>query len=192
VAGVGLALVVARRRFPGRAVLARAALLPMFAPALALGMGLLPLIYFLGLWGSSLSLVLAHALNGTPVVFLLARAALEETGLDLEAAARGLGATPWAAFWRVTLPLIRPAVLAGAVVSFILSLNEFALALFLCTPDDETLPRVIWPSLRYSLSPLVAVASCVTMVVTLLGLALLTALHRTFWTAIENRRVGGR
>ncbi len=201
VAGTGLAFAVARHRFRGRRLLAGAALLPLFTPALALGMGLLPFMHLIGLWGSPLCLALAHSLNGLPVVFLIVRSALDETGPDLESAARGLGAGPWRVFWRVTLPLIRPAVLAGALVSFILSLNEFTLALFLCTPECETLPRIIWPNLRYSLSPLVAVASCVTMIATLLGLGLLTALRRTGVgaavgvgsTGIGNSRgVGGR
>ena len=177
IAGGGLAFAVARHRFPGRRLLAGAVLLPLFTPALALGMGLLPLMHILGLWGSLLCLALAHSLNGLPIVFLIVRAALDETTADLELAARGLGAGPWRTFWRVTLPLIRPAVLAGALMSFILSLNEFTLALFLCTPESETLPRIIWPNLRYSLSPLVAVASCVTMIATVLGLALLAALR---------------
>jgi ABC-type spermidine/putrescine transport system permease subunit II len=72
----------------------------------------------------------------------------------------------------VTLPLVRPAVLSGVAMSFILSLNEFTLALFLSTAETETLPCVIWPNLRYNLSPLVAVASCVTIVLTLAGLGL--------------------
>jgi putative spermidine/putrescine transport system permease protein len=147
-------------------------------------------MYFLGLSRSPLCLALAHSLNGLPVVFLFVRAALDETSPDLESAARGLGAGPWHTFWRVTLPLIRPAVLAGALVSFILSLNEFTLALFLCTPETETLPRIIWPNLRYSLSPLVAVASCVTMAVTLLGLGLLLALARSGRILGALRRAG--
>ena len=189
-AGGGLALAVARHHFRGRGLLAGAALLPLFTPALALGMGLLPLTYFLGLWGSLWSLVLAHSLSGLPVVFLLVRSALDETGPDLESAARGLGAGPWRTFWRVTLPLVRPAVLAGALVSFVLSLNEFTLALFLCTPEDETLPGIIWPNLRYSLSPLVAVASCVTTAAALvgLGLALLLRRARRFMRAARERR----
>lgn len=191
VAGGGLALAVARRRFRGRGLLAGAALLPLFTPALALGMGLLPLMYYFNLWGSLWSLVLAHSLNGMPVVFLLVRSALEETGPDLELAARGLGAGPVRTFWRVTLPLIRPAVMAGALVSFVLSLNEFTLALCLCTPEDETLPRIIWPNLRYSLSPLVAVASCVTTAATLLGLGLASALLHMSWSRTAPRGAGG-
>jgi ABC-type spermidine/putrescine transport system permease subunit II len=85
----------------------------------------------------------------------------------MEEAARGLGAGPARVLWRVTLPLCRPGLLAGAVLSFVLSLNEFFLALFLGAPRTETLPRAIWPELRYSLSPLVAVASVIALVVAL-------------------------
>jgi ABC-type spermidine/putrescine transport system permease subunit II len=177
-AGTGLALAVTRYHFRGRRWLSGAVLLPLFVPGAVLGMGLLPLAHALGLWGSPLGLALAHGLITQPVVFLVVRSALDETSPDLEAAARGLGAGPWRAFRRVTLPLIRPAVVSGAAMSFILSLNEFTLALFLATPEDETLPRVIWPNLRYSLSPLVAVASCVTIAVTVIGLAVAAGLWR--------------
>jgi ABC-type spermidine/putrescine transport system permease subunit II len=178
VSGTGLALAVARHHFRGRWLLAGAALLPLFVPAVVLGMGLLPMVHALGLWGTRVSLALAHGLVALPVVFLVVRSALAEVSPDLEAAARGLGAGPWRTFRRVTLPLIRPALLAGAAMSFILSLNEFTLALFLATPEVETLPRVIWPNLRYSLSPLVAVASCVTAALTLAGLAVAAGLRR--------------
>jgi ABC-type spermidine/putrescine transport system permease subunit II len=176
--GTGLALAATRYHFRGRRLLSGAVLLPLFVPAAVLGMGLLPLAHIIGLWGSPLGLALAHGLIGQPVVFLVVRSALEEASPDLELAARGLGAGPWPAFRRVTLPLIRPAVVSGALMSFILSLNEFALALFLGTREDETLPRVIWPNLRYSLSPLVAVASCVTIAVTVVGFTLAAGLWR--------------
>jgi len=63
-------------------------------------------------------------------------------------------------------------------MALVLSLNEFKLALFLTTPEIETLPKVIWPNLRYTLTPLVAAASVVTMLVTLLGLGLAAWLFR--------------
>ena len=81
-------------------------------------------------------------------------------------------------FRRVTLPLILPAVLSGAAMGVVLSLNEFMIALFLATPAIETLPKVIWPNLRYTLTPLVAAASCMTMLLTLLGLGLTASLLR--------------
>ena len=174
--GLPLAYAAARLRFRGRTVLTRAVLLPLGVPAVVLGVGLLPTVYALGLWGNSLALALAHTLLGLPVVFLLARTALEATGPDLEWAARGLGATPVRAALCVTLPLTRPAIAAGAILALVLSLNEFVLSLFLATPETETLPRVIWPNLRYSLSPLVAAASGILMAVTALGTALVGGL----------------
>jgi ABC-type spermidine/putrescine transport system permease subunit II len=174
--GLPLAFALARFHFRGRSLLGRGVLLPLAVPPVVLGVGLLPELYALGLWGSPLALALAHTLLGLPLVFVLTRTALEATGSDLESAARGLGATPWKAAYRVTLPLIRPAVTAGAVLVLILSLNEFVLSLFLATPETETLPRVIWPNMRYSVSPLVAAASGVLMTVTSLGTGLAAGL----------------
>ena len=176
--GMGLAVAVTRHHFHGRRLLSGAVLLPLFVPAVVLGMGLLPWVRFLGLWGSLWSLGAGHALWSLPVVFLVVRSALEELDPSLEEAARGLGATPYLTFRWVTLPLILPAVLSGAAMGFVLSLNEFMIALFLATPDTETLPKVIWPNLRYTLTPLVAAASCVTMLLTLLGLTLTMSLLR--------------
>jgi ABC-type spermidine/putrescine transport system permease subunit I len=101
-------------------------------------------------------------------------------GIDpgLEAAARGLGATPRQTAARVTLPLLRPALLAGATAAFVGSLNEAMLTLFLATPATETLPAVVWPQLRYAASPLVAVASCVSVAATLSGVGILLVIFR--------------
>jgi ABC-type spermidine/putrescine transport system permease subunit II len=178
VAGVGLAVAVTRYHFRGRRLLSAAVMLPLFVPAVVLGMGLLPWMRVLGLWGTTFSLAAGHSLWSLPVVFLVARSALDDVDPDLEQAARGLGASAWMTFRRVTLPAIAPAVAAGAVMAFVLSLNEFMIALFLGTPETETLPKVIWPNLRYTLTPLVAAASCVTMLLTLLGLGLAAWLLR--------------
>ena len=88
---------------------------------------------------------------------------------DLERAARGLGAGPWVAFRRVTLPLIAPAVLTGAVMAFILSVNEFTLSVFLSTPRSRTVPAALWPAARDKETPLLAAASCLTVLVTAAG-----------------------
>jgi putative spermidine/putrescine transport system permease protein len=168
--GLPLAFALARLHFRGESLLSAGVLLPLAVPPVLLGMGLLPTMQALGLWGSFVSLALAHALLGLPLVYSLTRTALEAVSPDLEQAARGLGASAWRVVTRVTLPVIAPSVVTGAVMAFVLSLNEFVLALFLATPETETLPRVIWPSLRYTLSPLVAVASCVTTLITLAGI----------------------
>lgn len=176
--GSGVALAVTRYHFRGAQLLSGAVLLPLFVPAVVLAMALLPFMHAFGLWGSRFSLAAAHSLWGLPVVFLVTQSALKELDPDLERAARGLGADPLTTFRRVTLPAIAPALLVGALMAFILSLNEFVMALFLSTPAIETLPKVIWPNLRYTLTPLVAAASSITMALTLLGLALATWLLR--------------
>lgn len=158
-AGTPLALALARYRFLGRGALSAAVILPACIPGAVLGMGLLPLFHVARLTGTPLGLVLAHGLLGLPVVVLIARDHLTRTSPDLEAAARGLGANGWQTTVRITLPLLRPAILAGAAAALAISLNESLVTVFLATPDTETLPTVAWSQLRYAPSPLVAVAS---------------------------------
>ena len=98
------------------------------------------------------------------------RASLEEVDPGLEHAARGLGARPHQVLLRVTLPLVGPGVLAGALLAAIVSLNELLMAVFLGTPAVETLPKVVWPNLRYTLSPVVAAASGVSLALAVVGL----------------------
>jgi ABC-type spermidine/putrescine transport system permease subunit II len=178
VGGLGLAVAVTRFRFRGRQTLSAAVLLPMFVPAVVLGLGLLPLVRLTGLSGTNVAVAAAHSLASLPVVFLLLRSALGQTDPDLEPAARGLGAGPWIAFRRVTLPLVLPAVIAGAVVAFILSVNEFTLAVFLTTPRTKTLPAALWPEARDKETPLLAAASCLTVLVSILAMWLVARLLR--------------
>jgi putative spermidine/putrescine transport system permease protein len=168
--GLSLATAVTRYHFRGDRVLSIALLLPLFVPGVVLAMGLLPLVMALGLWETPIALAAAHVLVSLPVVFLLLRSALIETDPDLEPAARGLGAGPLLVFRRITLPLILPSVLAGAMVVFILSANEFTLALFLSSPRFRTLPAALWPEARYKETPILAAASSLTVLLTAAGL----------------------
>lgn len=178
VSGTGAALAAARYHFRGREWLAGAVMLPLFIPALVVGMSLLPMMRAIGLWGTYLSVAAAHSLWGLPLVFLAVRGALEDADPDLESAAAGLGAGKRQTFVFVTLPLIAPAIAAGAMMTFIVSLNELMMAIFLCTPGIETLPKVIWPNLRYTLNPVIAAASTISMLATILPLAAVGLLRR--------------
>lgn len=145
-------------------------LLPAIIPPAAFGFGLLPLVYATGLWGTTLGIVMTHATIGLPIAFLIIRTCLTDKLGELESAAAGLGASPIEVLRRVTLPLLTPVLLAAGIAVFVLSLNESLVSIFLATPTNETLPAVIWPQLRYSPSPMVAVASCVTAAVGVIGL----------------------
>ena len=154
-------------------------LLPALIPPAALGFGLLPLVHYTGLWGTTLGMLLVHATVGLPIAFLIIRTCLPEQLSELETAAAGLGASRPEILRRVTLPLLAPVLFAAGIAVFVLSLNESLVSIFLATPNNETLPAVVWPQLRYSPSPLVAVASCVTAVIGTLGI--LTVLRILTW-----------
>lgn len=170
-AALATAVAVTRHHFRGKAVWEAAVLLPMTLPAVALAVGMLAVVRLTPLWGHSLTIALAHSVMALPVAFLLLRASLKQVDRQLEEAARGLGAAPWRVFRFVTLPLVLPAVAAAALFALVISLNEITLTLFLATRDTETLPRVIWPNLRFALTPLVAAASVVLLVQTLSAVA---------------------
>jgi len=187
--GTALAVALVRRRLRALEVVARLATLPLFVPPVVLGMALLPFVRATGLWGTHLSLAAAHALLSLPVVVLVPRGALEALDPDLTLAAHGRGASPWRIFRRVTLPLVAPAVMIGALMAFVFSLNEFVVALFLATPSPDTLHKVIWPNLRRTLTPLTAAASAITVAVTLAGL-LVAGLVLARHAARRNRKMG--
>lgn len=165
-AALAAALVTVRGHMRGKAMLEGVLLVPMVLPGVALAAGMLVVVRATPLWGSRLSLAFGHAVLSMPVAYLVTRAAIRQVDPNLEAAARGLGAGPWRTFRFITLPLAAPGVLAACLFAMILSLNEVTITLFLATRDTETLPRVIWPNLRFAMSPLAAAASVVLLVAT--------------------------
>lgn len=168
--GLTLALAVTRYRLRGDVVVATALMLPIFVPAVITGMQSLSFAYQIGLWGTHLSIGIAHALWATPLVYLVLVSGLRRVSIELEEAAASLGANPLATFRCVVWPLIAPSVMAAAVIGYIISLNEFMMALFLGTPATETLPKMIWPQIRHSVSPVVASASSVLLVLTAIAI----------------------
>ena len=148
-----------------------ALLAPLALPAVAVAAGLLAIVRTTSLWGSHLSLALAHSVIAVPVAYLALRASLERVNPQLETAARGLGASPWQAFQHVTLPLMAPGLIAATLFTVVVSLNEVTLTLFLATRDTSTLPVVIWPNLRFAISPQVAAASGILVLLSAPALA---------------------
>ena len=171
VCGLTLALAVSRHRLRGDVVVVTLLMLPIFVPAVIIGMQSLSFSYQIGLWGTHLSIGIAHALWATPLVYMILLSGLRRVSVELEEAASSLGANPWSAFRLVVWPLIVPSVMAAAVIGYIISLNEFIMALFLGTPNTETLPKMIWPQIRHSVSPVVAAASSVLLVITVVAIA---------------------
>jgi len=180
--GTLAAFPLVRCRFRGREALNSALVLPMIIPHLIIGVALL--ILFARVLGISLSLgtvTAGHVVVTVPLVMLIVAARLYGFDRSLEEAARDLGATGWQAFRHVTLPLIMPGVLGGALFVFTASFDEFIVT-FMTTGSDGTLPMYIWGLVRTRVSPQVNALSTL-----ILAASFLLVLGTHF---LLNRRVG--
>ncbi len=130
-AGTSAAIALARYRFPGRRLIIGLVLAPAIVPVIILALGAYFAFARWGLLGNAAALTFVHATLALPFSVSLVTAALEQFDTTLERAARTLGAGPFQSFYYVTLPAIRPAILAAAVFGFFISFDDLVLALFL-------------------------------------------------------------
>ncbi len=151
-------------------------LLPMVVPAVVLGVGMQALFVRLGFNSTYWSVSVAHTVVAMPFVVISVSGAL--TGIDrrVERAALSLGAPPWKVFSLVTLPLAMPGVLSGAALAFATSLDEVVLTLFVAGPNQRTLARQMFSTLRENISPAIAAAAFIIIIGTVvIALALMLA-----------------
>jgi putative spermidine/putrescine transport system permease protein len=139
---------------------------PLIVPVIVVAIGIYYTFSRYGLIGTPIAMVLAHTCLAVPFVVTSVSASLSSIDPRLEQAALGLGATPCGTFWQVTLPLIRPGVLVGALFAFITSFDELVVALFLSGSGAVTLPRRMWDDLRFQIEPTIAAVSTLTIVLT--------------------------
>jgi putative spermidine/putrescine transport system permease protein len=132
---------------------------PIVFPAIVLGLALLIFYSRIGLSGRFAGMVAAHVLLVTPFVVRLVAASLAEFDDSVEEAARNLGATWPRVFFQVTLPIIRPGIVAGAVFAFIISFDELVVTLFLAGPGLQTLPIRIYSFVQYNSTPVISAIS---------------------------------
>jgi len=180
--GTGLGYVLRRHVFRGRGILLRFLQLPVFVPDIVLAVGLVLLFKFtrgwLGLFELGLPAMIAgHVAFQIPFVAMVVRARLGGLEPTLEEAAHDLGADASAVFRYVTLPLMWPGVMAGALLAFTLSLDDFVVSYFTSGPGSTTLPVLIYTSVKRGVSPemnalstlLVTASIAATLVVMRLG-----------------------
>jgi putative spermidine/putrescine transport system permease protein len=137
--------------------------LPIVVPTIVYAVGAYLVSLQLDLVGSDLLLMCAHAVLALPFVLLNVMAGLRTIDHRLELVAQSLGAKPWTSFRTVTLPLIAPALLASALITLILSLDETVVALFLTNDTRPTLPVKVYNSIRYDLNPVVPAAAAIVL-----------------------------
>jgi putative spermidine/putrescine transport system permease protein len=188
VLGTLAALGLSRPEMPYRRMIMAVLISPMIVPIIITATGMFffysnpcePLTWF-GLnpecgklAGTYLGVILAHATLGIPFVIITVTATLIGFDQSLNRAAASLGANPRTTFFRITMPLILPGVISGALFAFVTSFDEVVAVLFIAGPDQQTIPRQMWNGIREQISP--AILAVATLLV-IFSIALLTTVE---------------
>lgn len=153
-------------------------LLPMVVPAVVMGVGMQALFVRLGFNSTYISVIVAHTVLAMPFVVISVSGSLAGIDSRVERAAESLGASPMRVFRLVTLPLALPGVLSGAALAFATSLDEVVLTLFVAGPNQRTLARQMFSTLRENISPAIASAAFIIIVGTVVIAAVLMLARR--------------
>ncbi|MGI4941406.1 MAG: ABC transporter permease [Janthinobacterium lividum] len=163
VIGTMASLALVRGRLPGRQVLEPLLLAPLIVPHIIVAIAVYLQFAPLGLVGTQLGFVLIHTALAVPYVVLVVTAALQRLPPSLEMAGLNLGASRLRCFWSITMPLIGPAILAGAVFAALASFDETVVSFFLSGVEHKTVTRKMFEDIEFNLSPVIAAASTVLM-----------------------------
>jgi putative spermidine/putrescine transport system permease protein len=166
VAGTMVAMAIVRYRFRGRETIRTLLMAPIVMPRLVLGIAFLLFFSKTVLSGAFGALLAAHLVIALPYVIRTVGASLLGLDRSLEEAALSLGATPLLTFRTITLPLLKPGILAGAIFAFVTSFDELVVSLFLTGPNLTTLPVQIYNYIEYTSDPTIAAISVVLIVFT--------------------------
>jgi spermidine/putrescine transport system permease protein len=150
--GTLIALALARYRFRGRSATNLLIFLPMATPEIVLGSSLLALFLNYSVPLGFTTILLAHVMFNISFVVVTVRARLAGRDAHLEEAAMDLGAPPLTTFFRVTLPLIAPGILAAGLLAFALSVDDFVIT-YLVSGSDQTFPLFVWGAARVAVPP---------------------------------------
>ncbi len=171
--GAVVAVLLWRFRFPLKGAYEGVSSLPIVIPEICMGVAMLAFFARVG-WPSGLpwplnlgAITIAHISFSFPFVAVVVRARLASFNRELEEAARDLGASEWQTFRDVLIPHMRPGLVAGALLAFTLSLDDFVITFFTSGPDTVTFPVKVYSMVRFSVTPEVNAASTALIVITL-------------------------
>lgn len=171
--GMLTAVLLWRFRFPAKAPFEGTVSLPIIIPEICMGVAMMAFFTRIGWpvdlpWPLNLgAITIAHISFSFPFVAMVVRARLARFNRELEEAARDLGASEWQAFRDVLLPYMKPGLIAGALLAFTLSLDDFVITFFTAGPETVTFPVKVYSMVRFSVTPEVNAASTVLLLITL-------------------------
>ena len=172
VLGTLAAMGLARSNMPFRDFFMALLISPLIVPIVIAAAGMYFFYSRVGLAQTTLGIIFAHTALGVPFVVITMTATLSGFDQNLIKASSSLGADPFTTFFRVTLPLVAPGMISGALFAFAASFDEVVTVLFLGGPEQRTIPRQMWSGIREQISPtILAVATLLILFSSLLLLA---------------------
>ncbi|MEO8599806.1 MAG: ABC transporter permease [bacterium] len=153
-----------KAEFPGKGLLMAVLISPMVVPAVVVGVGVYIFFAEIGLADSYTGLILIHAALGAPFVVTTVSATLQGFNYNLVRASQSLGASPLRTFFRITLPVIAPGLISGALFAFATSFDEVVITLFVAGPNQTTLPRQMFTGIRENISPTIAALATILII----------------------------
>jgi putative spermidine/putrescine transport system permease protein len=167
--GTVAALGLSSRHMPYKAAIMALLISPMIVPLIISGTAIFFFMAKVGLAATHTGIILSHIILGTPFVVITVTATLSGFDHSVTRAAASLGSNPVNTFMKITLPLIMPGVISGALFAFVTSFDEVVVVLFLAGLENTTIPIQMWVGLREQLSPtIMAVATCLIVMSTLI------------------------
>tara|TARA_B100001167_G_scaffold10436_1_gene5660 strand:- start:15 stop:869 length:855 start_codon:yes stop_codon:yes gene_type:complete len=176
--GTLASLGLSRPQMPYRTLLMSLLISPMIVPLIISAAGMFFFYSRIGLQGTHLGVILAHAVLGTPFVVITVTATLTGFDNNLIRASQSLGASPTTTFFKVIVPLITPGVISGALFAFVTSFDEVVVVLFVGSYKQRTIPWQMFSGIREQISPTILAAATLLIVVTIALLTTLELLRR--------------
>jgi putative spermidine/putrescine transport system permease protein len=167
-----------KSKFKGKRLINAIIISPMVVPAIIIAVSFYFLFAKWHLIGTETGLILAHTVMALPFVVVNVTAALKGFDERLEQAAMNLGANRFETFMRITLPLISPGVITGALFAFITSFDEIVIAIFIAGSRAATLPKQMWDGIRMEINPTTAAVSSLLVSISILLLLAVELLRR--------------
>ena len=165
--GTLAALGLSREHMPFRTLIMSLLISPMIVPLIISAAGMFFFYSRIGLQGTHLGVILAHAVLGTPFVVITVTATLTGFDNNLIRASQSLGASPTTTFFKVVVPLITPGVISGALFAFVTSFDEVVVVLFVGSYKQRTIPWQMFSGIREQISPTILAAATLLILITI-------------------------
>lgn len=170
VVGVIAAVGLKKYRFFGKKLVNKLIYIPIVIPELVIGIALLAIFSLMYLELGFFTVLIAHISFSIPFVITSVRSVLYSLPTSIDEAAYDLGANNWQTFWYVTLPLIRPGILSGALLAFTLSLDDVVVSFFTAGPGTNTLPLYIYNTIKTGITPDINALITLMLIFTIIAL----------------------